>query len=343
MRTNADDTAISLGILGLGQYFQHAYLPKLLEPASPFRVSALCRRNRSALEEMASRFGSPRLYVSWPELLRDPGLEAVLISTPHDLHFEQVRAALGQGLHVLVDKPLCLDAARAEELVQLARAKGLVLSVAYNYHTWGHFQAARAWIADGKLGAITSAAVLGAARGEGSPILDPQSWYHRTDRAGGGSMSSGGTHRLTALLWLTGLRPRSVFASMQGPTASLDLETGLVLELGTGAVATLLNEANGPAWRIEFSIYGEEGALFIRNQALEVHGPDGEVIEVEIPPDNDALEDFYAAVASGKALLTSAWDGYWAVAAVQAVYQSAERGRAVRVREPGLDRETGER
>jgi predicted dehydrogenase len=280
--------------------------------------------------------GDPELYTEWQAFLRHPGLEAVLISTPHDLHYEQVRAALEHGLHVLVDKPLCLDAGEAQALVQLAQTQDRVLSVAYNYHYGGHFRAARDWIARGRLGAVTSATVLGAARGEGSPILDPASWYHTPDRAGGGSMISGGTHRLTALLWLTGLRPRSVYALMQGPAPALDLQAGLVLDLEGGAVATLLNEADGPAWRVEFSIYGQEGAVFIRNQDLEVQGPDGRVLAVEVPPDTDALADFYAAVVSGQPLLTSAADGYWAVAAVQAAYQSAAGGVAVPVRKPDV-------
>jgi len=286
------------------------------------------------MEAIAGSLGNPTLYTCWQEFTAHPGLDAVLISTPHHLHYQQVRTALEQGLHVLVDKPLCLDAGEAEELIKLARSRSLVLSVAYNYHYWPHFQAARKLVLDGHIGRITSVAGLGSARGEGSPILDPDSWYHEPARSGGGSMASGGTHRLEAIFWLTGLWPRSVFALMRGPSPRLDYQAGLVLELAGGAVATLLNEAQGPEWRLEFSLYGERGALFIRNQDLSVIDPGGQKAAKVLPPVTNALADFYAAIVHGKPLLTSAEGGYWAVAAVQAAYESAASGQPRVVRQP---------
>jgi predicted dehydrogenase len=327
---------LEIGVLGLGSYFRHAYLARLGCSFLPLHVAALCRRNRAAMEEVAEALGKPALYTSWQAFMRHPGLDAVLISTPHHLHYQQVRTALEQGLHVLVDKPLCLDAGEAEELVHLARSRSLVLSVAYNYHYWSHFQAARELVFEGTIGRISSVNCLGTAREEGSPILEPSSWYHKPAQAGGGSMASGGTHRLEAVFWLTGLEPRSVFALMSGPGPRLDYQAGLVLELAGGTVATLLNEAQGPEWRLEISIYGQRGALFIRNQELSVMGSEGKKVLGPLSPDSHALVDFYAAIAHGKPLLASAEDGYWAVAAVQAAYESALSGRRCAVRQPGF-------
>jgi predicted dehydrogenase len=327
----------AIGLLGLGSYFRRAYLSLLSSPSSPFQVAALCRRNWEAMKEVAVELGQPALYTRWQEFMTHPGLDAVLISTPHHLHYQQVRMALENGLHVLVDKPLCLNAGEAEELVGLAHRRPLVLSVAYNYHYWSHFQAARELILSGEIGRITSVTGLGAARGEGSPILDADSWYHEPAQSGGGSMASGGTHRLEAIFWLTGLQPRSVFAVMRGPSPQLDYQAGLVLELAGGAVATLLNEAQGPEWQVEFSIYGEGGALLLRNQELTVVGVGGREAVEALPPETDALSDFCAAIVDGKPLLASAEDGYWGVAAVQAAYESAASGQPRAVRQPTFE------
>lgn len=336
------ENRLRLAILGLGSYFRYAYLQRLRVPDSGFEVTALCQRNRTALEAIAPDLGVLSLYTDWEELLTHPGLDAVLISTPHHLHDRQVRAALERGLHVLVDKPICLDAEQAEALIRLAQDKHRILSVAYNYHYWSHFQAARERVRSGRIGRVTSATCFGCARAEGSPILDPTSWYHDPSLAGGGSLVSGGTHRLEAVFWLTGLAPQTLYARMAGPRANFDYQTAITVDLANGAVATVLNEAQGPEWRLEITIFGETGAIFIRNRELFVLDQRGERLALaSLPPDSDALTDFHAAVVEGRPLLTTPEDGYWAVAAVQAAYTSAASGAPVKVRPFTSDRRNG--
>ena len=148
-----------------------------------------------------------------------------------------------------------------------------------------------------------------------------------------GSLVSGGTHRLEAVFWLTGLSPRTMYARMAGPRPNFDYQTAITVDLANGAVATVLNEAQGPEWRVEITIFGETGAIFIRNREMFVLDQRGERLSlVSAPPDSDALTDFYAAVVEGRPLLTTSEDGYWAVAAVQAAYASAASGTPVKVR-----------
>ncbi len=323
MSESADARRPRLGLIGLGDYFSYAYRARLAAPDAPFRIVAACQRRRSILEAAAVELGQPELYTAWEVLLAQPDLDAVLISTPHHLHGAQVRAALERGLHVLVDKPLCLDATEAESLVRLARERQRVLAVAYNYHTWPHFQAARQVIREGRLGRVTSVACLGTARAEGSPILDPVSWYHHVEQAGGGSLVSGGTHRLMAVFWLTGFPPATISALLSGPRPGFDTQAGLLVELSGGAPAVVLNEAQGPQWRLEVSIFGERGAVLIRNHDLIVLDADGAPVAVDLPAATDALADFHAAIVDGKPLLTTPADAYWAVAATQAAYAAA--------------------
>lgn len=324
-----------LGLIGAGAYFDYAYHRRLRDPSCPFAVRAVCRRDEAARAATAASLGAPATYAEWARLLENPELDAVLISTPHHLHGAQVRAALERGLHVLVDKPLCLDAAEAEALAHLAVARGRVLTVAYNYHYWSHFQAARRWIASGGIGAVRSVACLGTARAAGSPVLDPASWMNDPARSGGGSLASGGTHRLEAVLWLTGLAPRALFARMRGPRADFDFETSLTLDLAGGAVASVLNEARGPRWQLDISIFGERGAVFVRDRAIEVTDGDGARVDLgPLPPETDALADFHGAIVGGRPTLCTPADAYWAVAVVQAAYASAAANEAIAVRAP---------
>ncbi len=333
-------TCIRLGVLGAGEYFSLAHLPQLQKPDVPVEVVALCRRSALGLQNMGAEFPDARLYAREDGFFAHLPLDAVLISTPHHLHYRQVKEALGRNLHVLVDKPLCLCAIQAEELVHMARERRRVLSVAYSYHYWPHVQQARRLVAQGALGKITSVACLGAAHAETSPILDPNSWYQDVEQSGGGSMASGGTHRLEAILWLTGLRPERLYAFMQGPAPDLDYQASLTMQLEGGVPASLLNEAQGPFWQLELSIYGEKGALFIRNRSLELFDKTGRLQKLSHwPPEISAVEDFARAILEGSPLLTDAEGGYWAVAAIEAAYRSAACGRAETVRPFSQQRE----
>ena len=80
----------------------------------------------------ADILGVPRAYVSLDNLLADPGVDVVHVTSPNDLHLPQARAALAAGRHVVCEKPLAMSAAELRELVQLAAASGLVNATNFN-------------------------------------------------------------------------------------------------------------------------------------------------------------------------------------------------------------------
>jgi predicted dehydrogenase len=82
---------------------------------------------------------------------------AVLINTPSELHYTQSRAALEAGKHVLVAKPITNSYEQAEELVHLARARGVTLSVGQQIRYNRHFTAVRRFLESGRLGAVEAA------------------------------------------------------------------------------------------------------------------------------------------------------------------------------------------
>ena len=88
------------------------------------------------------------------EAKRPDGIQAVSIATPNFTHFEIAKAALEAGLHVYLEKPMCFNAAEAEELEALVKKTGLVMFVSYGYAGHQMIDQARRMIADGKLGPI---------------------------------------------------------------------------------------------------------------------------------------------------------------------------------------------
>lgn len=93
------------------------------------RLAAVASRARSTADAFAAEYGGPgcRAYASYDDLVGDPDVDVVYVASPHALHLEHARLALEAGKPVLVEKPLTLNAADSEELVSLARERGLFL------------------------------------------------------------------------------------------------------------------------------------------------------------------------------------------------------------------------
>src|SRR5262249_53919694 len=106
------------------------------------------------LERVKHHFGFAFATESAEELVRYPGLDAVVVTSPHTLHYEHARLALERGLHVMCDKPLCIKGEHARELVRLANEKGVHLLVPYGWHYKPFIQQAKLWMDQGAVGQV---------------------------------------------------------------------------------------------------------------------------------------------------------------------------------------------
>ncbi len=109
---------------------------------------------KSRAQAEASGLDPSRGFASLDALLDalGPGIDAVVVCAPNTAHFAAARAALSAGKHAIVDKPMTVRAAEAEELVALADASGLRLGVTYTWAALEAFRVARRLIADGAIG-----------------------------------------------------------------------------------------------------------------------------------------------------------------------------------------------
>jgi hypothetical protein len=110
------------GILGPGR-ISVAFLTGLAGSAEE-SAAAVGSRAAARAEEVGARFGVPRRYGSYAELVADPDVDAVYIGLPNSLHAEWTVAAVRAGKHVLCEKPLARGRAEAESLFQAAREHG---------------------------------------------------------------------------------------------------------------------------------------------------------------------------------------------------------------------------
>lgn len=131
---------VKVGIIGAGGIAQVEHVPNLLRLKDTFEVLGVCDPSATARAFMTERYGV-RSFLTVEELLSLP-LDAVVIASPDALHKEQVLAALGKGLHVFCEKPLCYSAADIAELIAGRDAARRVLQVGYMKRFDPSYQAA---------------------------------------------------------------------------------------------------------------------------------------------------------------------------------------------------------
>ncbi|HEX2516109.1 MAG TPA: Gfo/Idh/MocA family oxidoreductase [Chloroflexota bacterium] len=134
------ERAVRAGVVGAG-YWGPNLIRNLAElPGAP--LAAVCDRDPARLEYVRARYPGARLYGELEALLGDPEVNAVVIATPAELHFQMASQALEAGKHVFVEKPLATSSAQCRELGALAQSRGLTLMVG---HTFLHNDALR-WV-----------------------------------------------------------------------------------------------------------------------------------------------------------------------------------------------------
>jgi predicted dehydrogenase len=122
---------IKVGIIGCGEVTQINHLPSLNFLGDLFEVTAISDVSKQVLEGVGVKYNIQKRSLDYRELVKDAELDAVLITTPHAYHVEQTLAALEQGKHVLVEKPMAMTLEDADTMIEAQRRTGLIVQVGY--------------------------------------------------------------------------------------------------------------------------------------------------------------------------------------------------------------------
>ena len=120
-----------VGVVGGGLVAQAEHLPYLAQFREHFELAALVEPSERVREALAARYGIPRTFADYRGALDAGGLDAVVVSSPAGTHAEVVLAALDAGLHVFVEKPMCITLADADAIVAARDHAGKVVQVGY--------------------------------------------------------------------------------------------------------------------------------------------------------------------------------------------------------------------
>ncbi|CVI64087.1 Gfo/Idh/MocA family oxidoreductase (plasmid) [Agrobacterium leguminum] len=219
-------------------------------------VAAVGSRAQESADRFAKAFGIATAHGSYEGLVSDPNVDIVYIATPHPQHVSAAKLALNAGKHILVEKPFTLNAEQASEIVNLARAKGLVVLEAMWTRFLPHMRRIREIIATGAIGEVRS---ITADHRQKLPD-DPT---HRLNalELGGGALLDLGIYPISFAWDILG-KPASIKAEATFRDTGADAQVATVFRYQSGAIATTLSSSDSRGSN-RASVVGTKGRIEI--------------------------------------------------------------------------------
>ena len=214
---------------------------------------AVGSRSAASAATFAADHGLPVAHGSYDDLVGDPSVDVVYVATPHNHHLDAALAAIAAGKHVVVEKPLGVNADEAERIASAARRRGVYCVEAMWTLFLPKFDVLRQLVDDGAVGQPLSV------------VADLGEWFddsHRIRRAdlAGGAMLDLGTYPVSLATWVLG-EPADVVA-LATRAGDVTAQFGTVLRSPTGAIATLYSSIDS-ATPTTATIAGTEGEIVL--------------------------------------------------------------------------------
>lgn len=300
---------------------------------------AVCDVSKERVEETAQKYGIPKAFTDYKEMLKLDELDAVSVCLPNVMHEPVAVAALAAGKHVLCEKPLAANAEQAAKMVKTAEKAGKVLAMALNFRYQGRSLTAKRLIEAGELGEVYYAKT---AMLRNNAI--PKGWFHVKERSGGGPLLDLASHVLDVTWWLMGC-PEPVSASGStfkklgvagkgmgswgvgygdGPVDIEDLAVGLIKFKDGQLLFVEVSWALHTPPAEYCHIYGTEGGVTVFPE-FAIHKPSASTPKME--PDKDRIREFIRSVLDGTEPLGPGRDGLKVMQMLDAIYKSAETGK----------------
>lgn len=134
------------GIVGTGRISDWVLKGAVMEPR--FEAAAVCSRSRESGKAFAEAHGIAKVYTDIDEMASDPEIDAIYIGTPNSTHHDLAILCMNRGKHVLCEKPMAANAKEVKEMIDVARANGVMLMEAMISTLCPNFVAARAHLAE---------------------------------------------------------------------------------------------------------------------------------------------------------------------------------------------------
>lgn len=266
---------VGTGFMGKCHALAYGSVKAVFGDVPDIRLEVLCDVPSDKADSFANQFGFARGTADWRDLVADPNVDIVCITTPNKVHKEMALAALAAGKHVHLEKPMALTLEDAKALLTVAEGSGARTIVGYNYLHNPAIGHARKLIADGAIGRVVHFRGMVDEDYQADPEL---AWTWRATKAdaGLGTLGDLGCHLISLAAALVGpieslvaetktvhaTRPVGEGSSERREVENEDIASALLtFENGVHGVVSTSRSAWGRKSYIGFEVHGTEGMI----------------------------------------------------------------------------------
>lgn len=290
------------------------------------KITAVWDENPKRGKEWAAK-GNATFYENYDALLADPSIDAVVITSPTNLHAELMVKAAKAGKHIFTEKVVAITPADAREIQKAVKESGVHFTICFPHEAERQFLSIRQIIESGVLGRITYAKFRKAHTGSIDNWLPPH--FYDREMCGGGAMMDLGAHPMYLLPWVLGkpLSVSSVFTDMTN--RGVEDNAVSAIEFEGGAIG--VSETGFVSWGnpLVFEISGTDGWLLMTDGDVKYHTrTSGDWIIPDLPaPGKHPIDYFVDSVVNNTPNTLYTIDEAVALTdLMNAAYRSAEKG-----------------
>lgn len=351
MAAPSPSSTLGFGIVGIGMIAEfHA---RAIASLSGANLVGVATRNANKAQAFAAKHHAPFATTELAALVARPDVHVVCITTPSGAHLEPALAAIRAGKHVVIEKPIEITMARADEILRAAEAAGVRVAPIFQARFGEGARTVKAAIDAGRLGRLVLASNY-VKWHRTSQYYTPPRGLLAND--GGGAVMAQAIHGLDLLQWFAGM-PAEIFAwTTRRVYPHIEVEDTAVasLKFASGAFGAFeASTAVWPGWSRRHEICGEHGSIALEDDRIvkwefRDARPEDDAIRaasqtnalgsgasepgaISVEGHRRQLQDLVDALREGRPPALDGREGRKAVAFVNAIYESAKRGAPVKL------------
>jgi predicted dehydrogenase len=339
---------VRLASVGLGRWAK--VLARGAQRGDVVELYSCFSRDEAKRTAFQQEFGVPNAAASYKELLADPAVEGVIVTTPNDTHKDVIVQALEAGKAVYTDKPIAHTLEDANAIAAAVAGTGRVFAVGHSSRRLSGHREMKRWLDDGRIGQISLAEANFS--NERGLELTPQTWRYYADKSPGGAFIQLGVHHADTLQYLLGpvksvtAHARKLYTQSEVPDAImaiLEFESGPLGYIGTGWASpgvysmNLLGTKANLMYDLDFTHWDESHLADDWSTLESQFYGESERQKVELPRTDmfrEQLDEFALAVRGQATVEVGAPEAVRALGVVRAVIESSKRnGESVLLQE----------
>lgn len=269
------------------------------------------------------KFRAEKHYTSVEDVLKDKAVEAVDLCLPPSEHCPMAVQAMSAGRHVIVEKPMCLTVAEADQMIEAADRNGVILMCGQSRRFNDPLMAAREMILEGKIGKLIHISMAAGGRSEKAAV-----WWWKDPAVTGPSnlVANWSSHYVDQVLWMAGKRPLRVYAegaSYNGEFAGDD-EFCVIIGFEDGLMCSYQHSYNASFADADGVAYmGTEGTITLKGAEVRLNGEKVEGVGTNVNNFAAEIKEFVIAIRENRQPMASGREVRPVIAVMEAIIKSA--------------------